>query len=102
MTVKEATVAEFFHVEGGAVSFHVFVLKQAYNQKLRNFVIYYEDTYEFVISETVPEDFRKYVLNHEIYCQIAFEGEEGSCAHATREEYLLVPEEKRSRYARFR
>lgn len=54
------------------------------------------------ISEEVPPKFRQYPLEHEVYCNLIFKGQNGRCLRALKQELAKVPAEIREQYIKMR
>ena len=101
MTRDEAVVEELNYFEGGR-GFRVFVLRQAYNTTLPNFVGYDPNERTLLVSETTPRMFLDYILGHEVLCRVDHVGQKGCCLRATKDEFARVPDHIKPEYASFR
>jgi hypothetical protein len=101
MTLPEATVAEFEHEQGGG-KYKVLVLKQEFKPELPYFVGYMAGSQTLMISDDIPFDLRMYMLQHEISCMVIHNDEDNHCVHATVDEYIQVPEDRRAEYVQMR
>lgn len=98
---------EEVHVSLAGLEFSYFVLPQSLNPSLPDFVYRCtgapEDSAVFGISDSVPEESRKYAVAHEVieFGQIGLHVK-GRCSQALKKELSLVPESIKTNYIEMR